>query len=122
MVINRLNDVDPCGFVSWKRVTYLASENSRLDNHDDKHDKDDNGNYDNDNGDEEQKEEEDKVASSRCSIVMNYRCVAENREQRDASRADEVAIGGGGPVQLRGISRCTFLSHGYSLRDDEYRW
>lgn len=53
---------------------------------------------------------------------MNYRCSAENGEQRDAGRADEVGIGGGGRVQLRGISRCTFLPHGYSIRGDERRW
>jgi len=52
---------------------------------------------------------------------MNYRCSAENGEQRDASRADEVGIGGGGHVQLRGISRRAFLPHGHSLRGDERR-
>lgn len=50
----------------------------------------------------------------RRTIVMNYRCSAENGEQHDAGRADEVGIGGGGRVQLRGISRCTLLPHGYS--------
>lgn len=53
---------------------------------------------------------------------MNYPYSAENGEQRDAGRADEVGIGGGGRIQLRGISRCTFLPHGYSLRGDERRW
>lgn len=52
---------------------------------------------------------------------MNYRRFAENREQRDAGSADEVGIGSGGPVQLRGISRRAFLPHGYSLRGDERR-
>lgn len=104
------------------RYVILSPENSRLNNRTEN----DNGNEDDDDEDYDNSyvcdnDEGDEVASSRCSIVMNYRCVAENREQRDASRADEVGIGGSGRVQLRGISRCTFLPHGFSLRDDERR-
>jgi hypothetical protein len=52
---------------------------------------------------------------------MNYRCAAENGEQRDAGRADEAGIGGGGHIQLRGVSRRAFLPHGDRFRGDGRR-
>ena len=66
------------------------------------------------------KTDEDAFVPRR-TILMNYPYFTENGEQRDTGRADEVGIGGGRRVQLRGISRCTFLPHGYSLRGDERR-